>query len=263
MKMDKIKVFLSDPQILFREGIHFILSGEDDFEVTGETTGNEEAFALIEANAPNIAILSLNDPKTSGLDITRRIRRNMASVFVILTADKKEPEKCFAAIKSGASACITKDTEPEHLLDIIRVVAQGSMPLMEDLLTPGIATMVINEFADIEELNQQFDNMLARLSPKEQQILAAIAAGSNIEQLTAKTDMNEETIRRNIRLIFNKLVSNEQARAVIEAAQRNMPSLLRSNKSNGKSGDYVTRIEFNEFKEQLMQRFKSFIGQLT
>jgi DNA-binding NarL/FixJ family response regulator len=55
--MEKVKVFLSDPQILFREGIHFILSGEEDFEVTGETTSNEEAFTLIEANPPNIAVL--------------------------------------------------------------------------------------------------------------------------------------------------------------------------------------------------------------
>ncbi len=261
--MDKIKVFLSDPQILFREGIHFILSGEEDFEVTGETTGNEEAFSLIEANSPNIAILSMNDPKASGPDITRRIRRNLPSVFTVLTTDNKEPEKLYAAIKSGASACITKDTEPEHLLDIIRVVAQGSLPLMEELLTPGIATMVINEFEDLAELNQQFDNLLARLTPKEQQILAVIASGSGMEQLTAKLDMNEDTIRRNIRLIFNKLIANDQARSVIEAAQRNMPSLLRPNKSGGKAAEYVTRAEFNEFKEQLMQRFKSFIGQLS
>jgi len=54
--MEKIKVFLSDPQVLFREGIHFILSGEEDFEVTGETTSNEEAFAFLEANPPNVAI---------------------------------------------------------------------------------------------------------------------------------------------------------------------------------------------------------------
>src|SRR4030042_1813989 len=97
-KMEKIKVFLSDPQVLFREGIHFILSGEDDFEVTGETTGNEEAFSLIEANPPNIAILSMHDAKADGADITRRIRRNMPSVFVILIMDNKEPEKVSAAI---------------------------------------------------------------------------------------------------------------------------------------------------------------------
>jgi DNA-binding NarL/FixJ family response regulator len=261
--MDKIKVFLSDPQILFREGIHFILSGEEDFEVIGETTGNEEAFALLETNSPNIAILSMNDSKVSGPDITKRIRRNAPSVFVILTTDKSEPEKCFAAIKSGASACITKDTEPEHLLDIIRVVAQGSLPLMEELLTPTIATMVINEFSDVAELNQQFENILAALTPKEQQILAAIAAGGNIEQLTTKLDMSEDTIRRNIRLIFNKTISNDQSRSVILAAERSIPSILRPGKANGKSTEYVTRAEFNEFKEQLMQRFKSFIGQLS
>jgi DNA-binding NarL/FixJ family response regulator len=261
--MEKIKVFLSDPQILFREGIHFILSGEEDFEVTGETTGNEEAFSLIESNSPNIAILSMNDAKAAGPAITRRIRRNLPSVFVILTIDKNEPDKIFEAIKSGASACIDKNTEPEHLLDIIRVVSQGSMPLMEEMLTPGIATMIVSEFADLAELNMQFDNLLAGLAPKEQQILAAIAAGNNLEQLTAKLDMNEETIRRSIRLIFNKLVSNDQARSVIEAAQRNMPSIIRPGKSNGKNVEYVTRTEFNEFKEQLMQRFKSFIGQLS
>ncbi|OGO01833.1 MAG: hypothetical protein A2Y90_06715 [Chloroflexi bacterium RBG_13_52_12] len=263
VKMEKIKVFLSDPQVLFREGIHFILSGEDDFEVTGETTGNEEAFTLIEANPPNIAILSMNDIKASGPDITRRIRRNFTSVFVILTMDKKEPEKIFAAIKSGASACLTKDTEPEHLLDIIRVVAQGSFPVMEELLTAEIASMVLNEFEDIAAINEQFDNLLANLTPKELQILTAIVAGSNIEQIVVKLDINEEVIRRNIRLILNKLVSNEQARTLIEAAQRSLPSIIRSGKKDINHGDYVTRTEFNEFKDHLMERLKSFIGELA
>jgi len=61
--MEKIKIFLSDPQILFREGMHFTLSGEEDFEVTGEATGNEEALTFIETNPPNIAILSTTDRK--------------------------------------------------------------------------------------------------------------------------------------------------------------------------------------------------------
>ncbi|MGD0781159.1 MAG: response regulator, partial [Dehalococcoidales bacterium] len=102
--MEKIKVFLADPQVLFREGIHFILSGEEDFEVTGETTGNEEALSLIETNPPHIAILSMHDAKTNGAAVTSHIRRNMPSVFVILIMDKKEPDIVFSAVKSGASA---------------------------------------------------------------------------------------------------------------------------------------------------------------
>jgi len=260
--MEKIKVFLSDPQVLFREGIHFILSGEEDFEVTGETTGNEDAFSLIESNPPNIAILSMEDRKSPGPDITRRIRRNLPSVYVILTTDKKEPEQIFSAIKSGTSACISKDADPEQLLDIIRVVAQGSLPLMEEIMTPAIAGMVIEDFKDNAALNEQFDNLLSTLTPKEQQILAAISAGSDMKQIAAQLDTNEDTVRRNMRLILNKMVVNDQSRFAIETAQRNMPSIIRPRGKNHNLSEYVTRAEFNEFKEQLMKRFKSFIGEL-
>ena len=261
--MEKIKVFLSDPQVLFREGIHFILSGEDDFEVTGETTSNEEAYSLIEANPPNIAILSMHDANADGAEITRHIRRNVPSVNVILIMDKKEPEKVFDAIKCGASACLTKDTDPEYLLDIIRVVAQGSFPIIEELLTPSIASFVLNEFEDMDTVNKQFDNLLANLTPKETQVLNAIVTNGEMEQLIAKLDMTEDVIRHNLRLILNKLVSNEQARNIIDVAQRNLPSVIRTGRGNGKGADYVTRAEFNEFKDHLMERLKSFIGELT
>ena len=262
--MEKVKVFLSDPQVLFREGIHFILSGEDDFEVTGETTSNEEGFALIEANPPNIAILSMQNGKLNGPEITRRIKRSLPSVSVILTMDKSDEEQLFAAMKSGASACLTKDTDPEYLLDIIRVVAQGSQPMIEDLLIPGLASRSLIEFEDLATLSEQLDNLLASLAPKETEILNSIAAGNSIEQVAAKLDMNEDAIRRNLRLILSKLVANDQARALIEAAQRSLPSIIRGAvKIGGPSVEYVTKEEFNEFKDTLMERLKSFIGELT
>ena len=261
--MEKVKVFLSDPQVLFREGIHFILSGEDDFEVTGETTSNEESFALITANPPNIAILSMQNGKFTGPEITRRIKRSLPSVSVILTIDKSDEEQLFSAMKSGVSACLTKDTDPEYLLDIIRVVAQGSQPIMEALLMPGLAAKVLLEFDDIATLSEQLENLLASLAPREKEILSSIAAGSGIEQVADKLKIDEATIRRNLRLILNKLVANDQARALIEAAQRSLPSMIRDAvKMSGKSVEYVTKQEFNEFKDSLMERLKSFIGEL-
>jgi DNA-binding NarL/FixJ family response regulator len=261
--MEKIKVFLADPQVLFREGIHFILSGEEDFEVTGETTGNEEALSLIETNPPHVAILSMHDPKTDGPDVTCRIRRNLPSVYVILITDKKEPDKVFNAIKSGASACLTKDTDPEQLLNIIRIVAQGSLPVIDELFNPAIAALVLTEFEDLAALNDQFDNLLATLTPREKQILTLIAAGSKVEQIAVKIDTDEDSIRHSVRIVLTKLIANEQTRNIIEAAQRSMPSIIRGGKSNGKTQDYITRNEFNEFKDQLMDRFKSFIGEFA
>ncbi len=261
--MERIKVFISDPQVLFREGIHFILSGEEDFEVTGETTSNEEALSRIVVNPPHIAILSMYDTKTSGATVTSNIRRNMPSVFVILIMDKKEPDKVFSAIKSGASACLTKDTDPDLLLNTIKIVAQGSLPSVDELYSPAIASLVLTEFEDSLALNEQFDNVLATLTPKEKQTLNLIASGSKIEQITINTDMNEDATRYTVRTILNKLVANEQTRNTIEVTQRNMPLLIRSGKMNAKANDYVTKAEFNNFRDNLMERFNELISGLT
>ena len=262
--MEKIKVFLSDPQVLFREGIHFILSGEDDFEVTGEATSNEDAYSLIESNPPNIAILSQKNSKTSGYEITRRIKRNLSTVAVILIMENDDENALFSALKSGASAYLTKDADPDYLLDVARVVAQSSQPIIETLMIPGIASVALIEFKDLATLNEQLGNLLAHLSPKESEILESIAAGNGIEQITAKLSINEETIRRNLKMIQNKLIANDQSRTVIEAAHRSLPSIIAgAGRMESPSTEYVTKVEFNEFKDSLMERLKSFIGELA
>ncbi|MFC2001807.1 response regulator [Chloroflexota bacterium] len=264
MKTEKIKVFLSDPQVLFREGIHFTLSGEEDFEVTGETTNNEAAFVAIEANPPNVSILNMESGKLNGPDATRRIKRNFSSVSMILIMDNENEEQLFAAIKCGANACLTKDTDPEYLVNIIREIAQGSKPIVETLLIPGLASRAAAEFEALSALSENINKLLARPSLKEIEILNLIAAGNGIEQVAARLSSSEEDIRHQLALIVNKLVANDQARTVIEATQHSFPSLIpNSVLGNGSAIDYITREEFNEFKDSLMQRLKSFIGELA
>ena len=263
MMMEKIRVFLSDPQVLFREGIHFTLSGEDDFEVTGESTNNEEAMATIEANPPNIAILSMRNGKLDGPTATRRIKRNFPAASVILVLEADDAEQLFTAMKSGAIACITKDTDPNYLLDILRVTAQGSQPIIDCLLMPELASRTLTEFQDLATMGEQLDNMLARLSPKEAEILNCIAEGNSLEQAVTKLNTNEGTIRRQLRGIVNKLVANDQAQALIQATQRSMPAVMLGRTFEGNPAEYVTKEEFNEFKDHLMERLKSFIGELA
>ncbi|MFC1965163.1 response regulator [Chloroflexota bacterium] len=263
--MEKIKVFLSDPQVLFREGIHFTLSGEEDFEVTGETTNNEEAFASIEVNPPSVAILNMSNGKLDGPAVTRRIKRNLPSVSVILVMDCADEEQLFLAVKSGASACLTKDADPDDLVNIIRTVAQGGQPIIDEaLLIPEMASRVLGEFEALSPLSDQLNDLLARLSRRETEILNCIADGNGIEQVAAKLNSSEEAVRKQTKLIVNKLIANDQAQAVIEAAKRSFPSLIPGAALAGNSTkEYVTKEEFDDFKENLMGRLKSFIGELT
>jgi DNA-binding NarL/FixJ family response regulator len=262
--MKIVKIFLSDPQILFREGIHFVLSGEEDFEVTGETTNNEEALTYIEANPPQIAILNTEDKKLSGPEIISRLKRRLPSISVILTIEKKDEEQLFEVIKSGASACLTKDTDPEQLLDIVRAVSQGTILIVEELLTPVMATRTLAEFDDIDSLNEGMDNLMAGLTLIETQILNNIAAGNSTEQIAAKLNTDEELIRSNLKLVLNKLVANDQTKDVIATMQRGLPSAIsKTGRSDELTEEYLTREEFSRFKESLAKRLKNVIGEVA
>jgi RNA polymerase sigma factor (sigma-70 family) len=260
--MEKVSVFLSDWQVLFREGIHFTLSGEEDMDVIGETTTNEEALEFIEKNPPRIAIVNANHSEFTGVQLTSRIQQNLPAVSVILIMDSDDEEQLFEAMRCGASACVTKDIDPDELVSVIRKVAQGIKPIGEALLRPGIAPRVIEEFENFTEISEEVDNLLARLSARESEILRAIAEGNSIEQLSANLNITEETIRRHLDLILTKLVSNEHNREVIEAAQKGLPSAISRTRRGKAAEEYITKEEFDAFKESLRERFKSLSGEL-
>lgn len=261
--MEKVSVFLADWQVLFREGIHFTLSGEEDIDVIGEANNNEEALNLIEKTPPRVAVLNANHSEFTGVNVTSRIKQNLPSVLVILIMDSDNEEQLFSAMKCGASACLTKDIDPVELVNVIRKVAQGAYPINEALLRPGIASRVIDEFEAFSLLSKEADNLLARLSPREGEILRHIADGSSIEELSQALDVNEEIIRQDCRLILTKLVSNHHNREVIEAAQSHLPSVISRAKHGKSEAEYITRDEFDAFKKTLMERLKSFIGELS
>ena len=252
MSIKKIKIFLSDPQVLFREGMHFILSGEDDFEVTGEGLSNEEVWNNIETDPPRIIILNIEDKKLSGLELVRRLKRRSPSISAILTLEQRDDDQVFEILRSGASACLTKDISPETLLDTVRSVSQEDLPIMEELLTPAIAARMLAEFEDVTALNEGMDDLMAGLAPKEMQILNNIAAGNGIEQVAAKLNIDEESVRANLKLVLNKLVANDQTRAVITTVQRSLPSLMdHSGRPKRFSEEYLSREEFTKFKDSL------------
>lgn len=263
--IDKIKIFLSDPQVLFREGIHFILSGEEDFEVTGEATSNEDSLAHIEANPPDIVILNIQDKKLSGLEAVRLIKRQFPTMSAIMTIAKKDDQQLFEVIRSGVGAYLTKDTDPERLLDTVRDISQGGLPIVEELLIPEIAVKVLAEFENVKSLGEGMDNFMASLTPKEIQILNSIAAGNEIEQVSVKLNMNEDSIRKNLNLILNKLVANGRTRAVIVAVQRSLSSIMTATTGRPKTttGEYLTQEEFARFKDSLAKRLQDVAGKTS
>jgi DNA-binding NarL/FixJ family response regulator len=256
--MEQISVFLADWQVLFREGIHFTLSGEEDLVVTGEATSNSEALDLIMKNPPRIAIININHGNFSGVNLTLSIRQNLPSVSVILVTDIDDLNHRYAAVKCGAAACITKDIGPEELVSLVRKISEGNDLMSQVILNPEIADRIIDEFNSFSEMNNEVHSLLASLSSHENQILSNISAGHTPGEIASALGVTDESVNESLGIIRQKLETNERSRAIVEASQKAMTSVVETTGSDTPSDEYITRDEFNAFKENLKEHFRAF-----
>ena len=259
--MEKITVFLSDWQVLFREGIHFTLSGEEDIEVIGETTSTEEALAFIEQKPPRIAVLNAEYGRLTGIEAAGRIKQILPEVSVILVMESEDEDKYFVALKSGASACVTKDIDPSDLIDIINEVVQGTNPVSRALQRPEIANRVLNEFERFSSVGGSLADMMARLTPREAELLRHFAGGGTIDQAATALSLTEDVINHELEITLYKLVINEQHRKMIIVGQ-NSPVFVNHGLSEETKGDYITKDEFDTFKNSIREQFASFMSEL-
>ncbi|MCD6453558.1 MAG: response regulator transcription factor [Dehalococcoidales bacterium] len=257
--MEKITVVISDWQVFFREGIHFILSSEDDIEVIGEATTNEETLALIEADPPAVAILDMGHSDVSGVEATRRIKRNFPSVGVILIIDDYDEEQLFLAARGGVNAYITKESSPDELVSAVREVTQGNCPISKVLLIPDIASRVLDEFREFPLMEGQMSSLLARLSPMENELLHHLTQGASSQQVAQVLDIAEPDILHHLGIILSKLVTNRRNLEMIETAQSSLRPI--SGVSKPTMG-YITRDEFASFKQDLIARLETFISRI-
>ena len=256
--MDQISVFLADWQVLFREGIHFTLSGEEGLVVTGEATNNQEALDLIIKNPPQIAIININHGNLSGVNLTLSVRQNLPSVSVILVMDSDDINYLYSAVKCGAAACITKDIGPDELVSLVRKIAAGTDLMSQIILTPEIADRILEEFSSFNQMNSEVHSLLASLSTSESEMLSHISAGDTPDEIASALGIKNEALAKSLGIIRQKLETNERSRAILEASQKAMTSVIEKTKSDTSSEEYITRDEFNAFKENLKEHFRAF-----
>jgi two-component system, NarL family, nitrate/nitrite response regulator NarL len=207
--MKKVQVFLSDWQSIFREGIHLALCSEECYEVVGEAATSEEAMEFIEDNRPGVAILNADHGDITGIDVTHRIKRSLPSTAMILMMDRDNSEQIIAALKGGASACLSKDIEPDELLDAVNRAVHGEYPIIKNILKPVVASRILSEFEGLPEVCMDNDTKTpVRLLPLETVILKDIAGGKQLEDLIRDRKITEDTLRQCLYIIRGKLVAN-------------------------------------------------------
>jgi DNA-binding NarL/FixJ family response regulator len=208
-----IRVVLADDQALVRAGFRSLLDAQDDIEVVGEADNGEEAVRLTRELAPDVVLMDVRMPGVDGLSATRRIvadDRSAGTRVVILTTFGLD-EYVFEAIRSGASGFLVKDTEPEELVQAVRVVASG-----EALLSPRVTRQLIAEFAARAKEPIGPDG-LQELTDREREVVALVGEGLSNEEIAERLVVSPATAKTHVSRAMGKLHARDRAQLVVIA----------------------------------------------
>ena len=132
---DKLKLIIADDHHIFRKGILSIVSEDDSIEITGEAANGDDALKLIEEKKPDIAILDIDMPGLSGLDVARKVKSEKLPVKIVILTIHKDKEYFDEALELDIKAYVLKESIANDLIDCIKRVAAGDCQHQPDAQT--------------------------------------------------------------------------------------------------------------------------------
>jgi two-component system response regulator DevR len=217
--MGKLRLVLVDDHEVVRLGLKTLLERHPQFEVVGEAGNAKEAIDLVGKIQPDVVLMDIRLPGTSGIEACETIIQNTPEVKVIMLTSYAEDEMLFSAIRAGASGYVLKQIGGDDLIKAIESVGRG-----EALLDPAVTQRVIQEVrrAVKEEEASAFSN----LSQQEKHVLLSVAEGRTNREIAKSLFLGEGTVRNYVSSILSKLGVSNRAEAAAYAVEHNLREYL-------------------------------------
>ncbi|WP_310964393.1 response regulator transcription factor [Nocardioides terrisoli] len=215
----QVRVILVDDQELFRRGLTMLLGVEGDIDVVGEAGDGDAAVDLAVETVPDVVLLDVRMPRSSGLQACIRIKELVPSTKIIMLTVSDEEGDLYEAVKNGASGYLLKDSSIEEVAQAIRVVAEG-----QSLISPSMAAKLIVEFKEMARAGRD-QVPTPRLTDRELQVLRLVAKGLNNREAAKELFISENTVKNHVRNILEKLQLHSRMEAVMYAVREKLLDL--------------------------------------
>jgi RNA polymerase sigma factor (sigma-70 family) len=207
--MMDITVCIVDDTKDIRSALEQIVTMSEGYRLLGSFGSAEEAHLQIPELKPNIVLMDINlGEGESGIDVVRQLKADYPDILFMMCTVYEDDEKIFEALKAGASGYILKKTAPHKLLEAIRELQEGGAPMSSQ-----IARKVVAAFQH-KAANTTIDNSLNTLSNREKEILELLAKGMLYKEIAASLFISQETVRKHVYHIYEKLHVNNRVEAI-------------------------------------------------
>ena len=229
-----IRVAIADDQELVRAGFAMVINSQKDMQVVAQAANGNEIVEVASKENPDVILMDVRMPNMDGLEATRKILQEDANsnthIIILTTFDLDE--YVMAAIHTGASGFLLKDTEPETLLNSIRTVYQGNAiiaPTATKRLIESMISKPNDEEKSKEEIatkNEQsantYDSCLNDLTDREREVLVEIAHGLSNQEIANKLFISLPTVKTHVAHILGKIDARDRVQAVVFAYENGL-----------------------------------------
>ncbi|WP_229070036.1 response regulator transcription factor [Actinoplanes sp. DH11] len=205
-----IRVVVVDDEALVRSGFAMILNAAADIEVVATATG-AGALAAVREHRPDIVLLDIRMPDVDGLTVLGRLRTLEAPPTVAMLTTFDADEYVLAALHRGAAGFLLKDTEPEHLAQLVRTLAAGGV-VMSPKASRTLLRSLPRAAADDQEAGR-----VDRLTGRERDVLVLLARGLSNADIGIRLHLSTGTVKDHVSALLTKLRVSGRVQAALLA----------------------------------------------
>ncbi|MET9454394.1 response regulator transcription factor [Streptomyces canus] len=207
-EQDRIRVIVVDDHTVMRAGVVALLADEPTVAIVGEAGNGREAVELVEALAPDLALIDLRMPVLDGVAATAEIVAGKAPTRVLILTTYDTDVEIERAVEAGAIGYLLKDTTREQLVDAIGAAARG-----ETVLAPKVAERLVARIRRPAPVS---------LTSRELDVLNAVADGLSNADIGKRLVIGEATVKTHLLRVFAKLDVSDRTHAVVVALERGL-----------------------------------------
>ena len=201
----KIRVLLADDHQIVRAGIRQLLEAAGSVQVIAEAGDGAEAQALIQSHRPDVAVLDIQMPKASGIEVTRWVRAHMPEVGVLILTAYNDDPYVMAVLQAGANGYVLKTAAAEDLIQAVRDVYEG-----KSVLSPEITRKLMSNISRQPETTE-----LEPLTERELEVLRLAARGFTNKAIGVQLGISDRTVQGHLAHIFDKFQASSRTEAVM------------------------------------------------